>query len=237
MIEPVSHLRGSSSGASGASRAHRDLASALLETDDSTGWDTLRECTLAAELCDFAPNVAERLAPRLIEIALRFRDSNDARDRPVVFSAIRTGGSMLRPNEAHRLRPLLDHGHRIETCLVAVKMIGRIFEAQPPGGVDQHPDLADALGWIARSLLNPYVIAGSQSAALAQLTVHALAAMASRDVLHVVELVRGAAPDWFRRQTGRELERLHESWVADDTQGRTAPCELVAQAARLLLHG
>ena len=50
---------------------------------------------------------------------------------------------------------------------MTVKMLGRIFEAQPPADVDQYPELAAEVRQIAESLLNRYAIASSQSAAMA----------------------------------------------------------------------
>ncbi len=190
------------------------LASEILEGDAETDLLRLRELVLLAEDTDFSPEQSAQLAPRLLDLAVRYRDSNDQQDAPGVFSAIRTGASMLCPNEASRLLPLLEPGHPIETSLVALKMLGRIFEAQPPERPDQHTDLAGEVRGIAKSLLNRYAIASSQSAAMAQLAVCTLAAMASNETLHIVRAVRRIGVSWFSQQTARELRELQSSWDA-----------------------
>ncbi len=53
-----------------------------------------------------------------------------------------------------------------------VKMLGRIFEAQPPAEVDEYKDLANDVYKIAELSLNPHVITASQIAAKAQLAEH-----------------------------------------------------------------
>ena len=203
------------------------LASAILASQGEYDMPRLRRMVLSAEDVVFTPDQSRQLAPWLLGFAERFRDSDDPEDQPPVWSAIRTGASMLEPSEVDRLVPLLSAGHRIPTCLVALKMIGRIFEAQPPSGVDQHQRLATEVRQIANSLLNPYAIAVSQSAAMAQLAVCALAALASSEADRSAESVRSLNIAWFARQTHRRLRELQHTWAH-----RPAP---VAEEVRALL--
>jgi hypothetical protein len=206
------------------------LADELLRLDVEKDWPRLRELILTAEDFDFTLEESALLAPRLLDLAIQYRDSNDQQDAPAVFSAIRTGASMLRPNEASRLLALLEPGHPIETSLVALKMLGRVFEAQPPERLDQRTDLAGEVRGIAESLLNRYAIASSQSAAMAQLAVHALAAMASNDTLQIVRAVRHIGVSWFTQQTARELRELQSSWNARSVPVAPEVLELLERA-------
>jgi len=112
------------------------------------------------------------------------------------------------PAHASELEPLLEPGHRIETCLVAVKMLGRMFESQPPSQTDQYPALAEKVNRIADALLNPYAVCSPESAALAQLSIFALAAMGSTQAL-------------------RELAALRHHWSESGTA--TGPSFLLSQ--------
>ena len=207
------------------------LANEILGGNLQRGWPRLRKLILIAEDFDFTSEESTLLAPRLLELAIQYRDSNDQQDAPAVWSAIRTGASMLRPNKASRLLALLKPGHPIETSLVALKMLGRIFEAQRPEKLDQHTDLANEVRGIAESLLEQvrlvegtfYIIAGrasrnavvvdsSQNAAMTQLAAYALATMASNDTLQIVRAVRHIGASWFTQQTARELRELQRSW-------------------------
>ncbi len=198
------------------------LADALLGPDGENDWPRLRELIWRAEDTEFSVEQSARLAPRLLELAIRHRDIGDPQDDGAVFSAIRTGASMLRPSEARRLRPLLEPGHPIETSLVAVKMLGRIFEAQPPSDVDQFPELAADVRRITDSLLNRYAIAISQSAAMAQLAIYALAAMGSTDSQVAVKCVRELDVTWFTRRTIRKLSDLTGYWTSRSVAGSVA---------------
>ena len=210
------------------------LANRLLEIDAANDWSQLRELIQHAEDTGFSPKQSKKLAPRLLGLAMQYRDSRDPQDKPAVWSAIRTGGSMLRPKEIGRLRPLLEPGHRVETSLVAVKMLGRIFEAQPPAGVDQYPELAAEVRQIVESLLNRYAIASSQSAAMAQLAIYALAAMASSATVEIAKAVHSLGQSWFTVQTGRELRELRDYWNGRPTPVAARPRELLEQAIREL---
>lgn len=210
------------------------VADELLELDAENNWPRLRELILTAEDLGFTAEQSAQLAPRLLELARQHRGSNEAEDAPAVLSAIRTGASMLRPNEAGILRRLLEPGSPIDTSLVSLKMLGRIFEAQPPREPDQHTDLAGDVRGIAELLLNSYAIVSSQSAAMAQLAVYALAAMASSETLGIVRIVRRLNVSWFTRQTARELRELRSAWNARSVPAAPAVLDLLDQATREL---
>lgn len=199
------------------------LVSAILDPKTESDIPRLRELILIAEDTDFTVEESQQLAPRLLDFAEKYRNSNDPQDETVVWSAIRTGASMLRPDETECLRPLLEPGYSIETTLVTVKMIGRIFEAQPPEDVDRHTDLANEVFQISESLLNQYAIGtSSKSGALAQLAIYALAGMASSQTQKSVEKVKQLGVTWFTQQTLGELRKLRNAWsnqsIAEEPQ-------------------
>lgn len=207
-----------------------DLADEILLIESETLSRRLREIILLAEDTKFTLEQSSRLAPRLLELARQHRDSNDPQDGPVVLSAIRTGASMLRPAKAERLLPLLEPGHSIETSLVTLKMLGRVFEAQPPEDIDQHEPLANEVRNIAESLLNPWAIATSQSAAMAQLAVYTLAAMGSSHVVTSAQAIRELAVDWFTSRTVRKMSELKEFWQSRRSNVASAHRDLVSAA-------
>jgi len=196
-------------------RTSDDLTEELLALDIEKDGLPLRELVLLAEDFSFTSEQSERLAPRLLEIAIRYRDSNDPQDTPFVFSAIRTGASMLRPYETNRLLPLLESGHSIDTILVVLKMLRRIFEVQPPEGLDQYAELTSKVRGIVDSLLSPYsLIVSGRNAALAELSILALAAMGSSDTLDIMRSIRQLGVSWFSQQVKHELCELQGSWDA-----------------------
>ncbi len=210
------------------------LSHRLLELDADRDWAELTELILLAEDTDFTSAQSRRLSPRLLELAIQHRDSSDPRDEAAVWSAIRTGASMLLPHAVDCLRPLLEPGNSIETSLVTVKMLGRIFEAQPPTDVDQYSGLADKVRQIAESLLNRYAITVSQSAAMAHLAIYALAAMASSETLRIVEKVRGLKTAWFARRMTRKLRTLRQAWESRTDPVSDGPRGLLDSAVQSL---
>jgi len=210
------------------------LASAILDPQAESDIPRLRKMILIAEDTGFTVDQSKQLAPWLLSFAERHRDSSDPQDEAAVWSAIRTGASMLRPHAADRLRPLLEPGHSIETSLVTVKMLGRVFEAQPPAEVDEHQDMANEVYQIAESSLNPHVITASQIAAKAQLAIYALAAMASSKTEPVVESVQKLGVTWFTRRTLRKLRDLSNTWASHPTAVREAPRQLLDKVLQML---
>lgn len=210
------------------------LTSAILHLGAESDMPRLREMILLAENTGFTVDQSKRLAPWLLSFAERRRDSSDPQDEAAVWSAIRTGASMLTPHDVNNLRPLLEPGHSIETSLVTVKMLGRIFEAQPPAEIDEHRDLADEVCQIAESLLNRYAITVSQSAAMAQLAIYALAAMASSETQRFVETIQQLGVTWFTQQTLRELRELRNIWANRLVPVAEQPRELLTKALQTL---
>ena len=210
------------------------LYSAILDADSESDMPRLREIILVAEDAGFTVAQSEQLAPWLLSFAERRRDSSDPHNEAAVWSAIRTGASMLTPHDVDNLRPLLEPGHSIETSLVTVKMLGRIFEAQPPAEIDEHRVLAGEACQIAESLLNRYAITVSQSAAMAQLAIYAIAAMASSETQRFVETIQQLGVTWFTQQTLRELRELRNIWASRPVPVAERPRELLTKALQTL---
>jgi hypothetical protein len=210
------------------------LASAILNPQTESDMPHLREMILIAEDTDFTVEQSRQLSPWFLSFAQKYRNSNDPQDEAAIWSAIRTGASMLRPHDANCLRPLLDPGHSVETGLVTVKMLGRIFEAQPPAKVDEYQDLADEVYQIAESLLNRYAITSSQSAAMAHLAIYALAAMASSKAPQIVETVKQLSVMWFTRRTFRKLCELRNIWSSRPDPVADQPRKLLDRVIQML---
>jgi len=210
------------------------LASAIVHPEAESDMPRLREMILIAEDTGFTVSQSEQLARWLLSFAERHRDSSDPQDEVAVWSAIRTGASMLTPDDTDGLRPLLEPGHSIETSLVMVKMLGRIFEAQPPAEVDEHQELAGEVCQIAENLLNRYAITISKSAAMAQLSIYALAAMASSKAQQIVETVQQLGVTWFTQQTLRELSGLRSIWSSRPVPVADRPQKLLDRAIQIL---
>lgn len=172
----------------------------------------IRSLIYNAEITNFTPAQNEQLAPRLLEIASQFQGSKNQADIDAACSAIRTGASMLYPGKTFLLLPFLDPIYSVQVSLVAMKMIGRIFEAHPPS-VDIHlyPKLSTKIKSIATSLLNPYAISTAQCAAIAQLSIYALATMCI-DLDEVIKLTVSLNQKWFTQQVCYELADLYRRW-------------------------
>lgn len=210
------------------------IASALMHPQAEADKQRLREMILIAEDTGFTVDESKQLAPWLLSFAERHRDSSDPQDEAAIWSAIRTGTSMLTPDDTDGLCPLLEPGHSIETSLVTVKMLGRIFEAQPPAEVDEHQELADEVCQIAESLLNRYAITSSQNAAMAQLAIYALAAMASSEIHRIVKDVQELGVAWFTQQTLHELRELGSIWANRPVPVADQPQKLLDRAIQTL---
>lgn len=212
------------------------LADWILAHEPTGPVPNARRLILAAEDIHFTPAQSTRLAPWLLAFAEHYRDSQDTRDAAVVWSALRTGASMLSPDEADRLLPLLEPGHPVDTSTVAVKMLARIFEAHPPDAADRFDGLSERVAAMASALLNPYAIDRPESAARAQLALCALGAMASHRLPPLAESA-AALGGWFAPQAARRLTALRDAWCGKSPPVSTEVMAPLEQAVSALATG
>ena len=189
------------------------LTSEMLNLQMDSDYLRIREIIFLAEDTDFTVAQSKLVAPWLISFAQICRDSKNIENQDAVLSAIRTGASMLNRDHIYSLYRLLEPGHPVETTLVTIKMIGRIFEAQPPSGIDEYQELSNIIYDIAKLLLNSYAITSSKIAAMAQLSIYAIAAMASSRTQQAVYAVGRINANWFSTQVLRKLYKLRNIWI------------------------
>lgn len=186
------------------------LTSEILDKKSKLHLMRLQQMILIAERTDFTVPQSKKLSPWLLKFAEEYR--KDLQFKDSVLSAIRTGASMLPPNDVDCLFLLLEPGHPVETSLVAIKMIGRIFEAHPPSEIDEHKKMSNKIYQISKDLMSSHVITSSKHAAKAQLSIYALAAMGSSKIHKAVEKTQKMDVPWFATQTFRQLCKLRDSW-------------------------
>ncbi len=206
-----------------------ELARAIQNLNIESDMTHLREMIMIAEDTSFTLEQSKQLAPWFIRFAEKYRDSNNPQDEAPVLSAIRTGASMLHPQGTNSLIPLLDPGHPIETSLVTIKMIGRIFEAQPPTEIDKYKDLAEKVYPAAEIVQNPFAITISRTAAIAQLAIYALSAMASSKTLEIAKFVKQSGITWFIQQILHDLHELNGIWSNRNISINSQPQKLLGR--------
>lgn len=164
----------------------------------------------------FTVEQSEVVSPWLLGYALENRDKHDSDDVPSLFlsvsSAIRTGASMLYPDQVERLFPLLEAGHSIDTSLVTVKMISRIFEAQPPSIIGEYEIVAEKMCGIVDSMLNdsPNHLL-HRDVAVIQLCIIALVGMGSEKVYQILERFKGRE-EWAKSYILHNIKELRAAW-------------------------
>jgi regulator of RNase E activity RraB len=165
---------------------------------------------------DFSVEQSEVISPWLIGFALKNRDNHDSEDESTMFfsvsSAIRTGASMLYSDQVELLFPLLETGHPIDTSLVTVKMISRIFEAQPPSVLGEHKIVAEKMCEIADEILNGSSTKLSHvDVALIQLCITSLIGMGSKKVYQVLEQFENKEK-WMKSYILHNIKDLEKVW-------------------------
>lgn len=196
------------------------LISDIINTEIDTDDIDVRDVIFLAEDTQFTVEQSKVVSPWLLSFALERRYSSDPEDEYPVYSAIRTGASMLYPDEIECLFPLLVDKYAIDTSLVAIKMIYRMFEAQPPSYVGQYEHVANEIynSIIVPMLDEPMVELSSREGAKAQLCVTALIAMGSGliamspdSICDVLRMVKNKER-WFKQYLLHNVKELKTIW-------------------------
>lgn len=190
-----------------------EIYSFLLDPKSRSNMPEIRKMIFWAEDTGFSEYQSRQLSKWLLNFAEEYRDHNKKENEGVVWSAIRTGASMLYPNDINRLEKLLEPGHLVETQLVTIKMIGRIFEPRLPKELDKYSEIAIKITKIVEPLLTEEQLdESSEKAALVQLSVYALVAMANQESYEIINKIRSLDIKWFKKQTVRKIKNLRDMW-------------------------
>lgn len=190
----------------------------IMNPDIESDREYVREIIHLAEDTDFSIEESKIVSPWLLNFALENRDGDDLDD--AIYSAIRTGASMLYPSEVECLFPLLEKGHKIDTSLVAIKMIGRMFEAQPPSKMGEYENIAEKIYDFLNPMLDRHlVVSPGRDGAIAELCTTSLVAMGSKKIYPILEKVKDKEK-WFRQYLLHNMKDLKVAW-----QSRTVPVD------------
>ena len=168
----------------------------------------VREVIFLAEDTSFSREQSKVISEWLLGFALKNRNNPDNID--AVYSAIRTGASMLFPESVKCLLPLLEDDGVFNVSRVTVKMIGRIFEAQPPSEIGQYEYMAKRVFNIVDSILDGSELS-SGDGAMAELGITSLAAMGSETVFQILKKLKNQE-QWFKNYVLHNLSELKIAW-------------------------
>lgn len=183
----------------------------IINSEDK--YNVPKEIIFQIEDTGFTVEQSAVVSPWLLDFALENRKKiNHIDDSYAVLSAIRTGASMLTPNKVECLFPLLETGYIVDTSLVTVKMISRIFEAQPPSIIGEHKIVAEKICEIVNSMLNDspdHLL--HRDVALMQLGITALVGMGSDKVYQILERFKNKKK-WVKNYILHNMKDLRVVW-------------------------
>jgi len=207
----------------------------LSSTNLADDWrDTL---VYAAENVHFRdPDQQAAVCDRLRELALKLCESSKAGTEQVVWSAMRRFASLLPAERAADLLEFLNRKGAVDTRMVALQCVTRVFELAPPSDLATLEPLTGRVAEYADKFLDPDVFAGGENSAIARNAVLALAALGSPRVVDSVQRVNALGRRWLSRQVQRQLEELFDGWRRHDATSRDAPAFQVVSNALAALQ-
>ncbi|MDQ3330994.1 MAG: hypothetical protein M3552_10115 [Planctomycetota bacterium] len=189
------------------------VASELLNKQLAEDWRNFLIFT--AEDIHFSnPEERQQVGWRLREIADEIRTSKLAANRYIVWSALRRSSSILGTGGVEDLVQFLDVSGKIDTRLVALQSIARVFEATPPACLATYGKVADRVHDFAAKFLDPDVFIPGENSAIAQQAIQALAAMGDPRLTKGLKRIEHLGRDWVAQQVLRNLQELLQRWKA-----------------------
>jgi len=188
----------------------------------------------AAENVHFkAPGQQSRVCSRLRELALELREVSQAGTEHVVWSAMRRFSSLMPTEEANDLIEFLDRKGVVDTRMVALQSIARMFQAAPPSDAAAFEPLVRRVAEYAEKFLDPDVFAGGENSSIARNAVFALAALGSPKLQECAARVNALGRRWLSFQIQRQLQELLDSWKNQDPGSEDSPAfEVVERAVK-----
>jgi hypothetical protein len=186
----------------------------------------------AAENTHFeAPVQQERVRLRLRELVLELRQDSRAGTEHVVWSAMRRFSSLLPPEDANDLVEFLDRGGVVDTRMVALQCVGRVFQTAPPSDTAALGPLVQRVAEYAEKFLDPDVFAGGENSSIARNAVLALASLGSPKLQGCVARVNALGRRWLSFQIRRQLQELLDQWKSHSPESEDSPAFAIVQSA------
>ena len=208
-----------------------DLIVDELDRDDVPA-DWCDALVYAAENVHFKdPNQQAKVRSRLRELALELRETSRAGVEHVVWSALRRFSSLLPGEEANDLLEFLDRKGVVDTRMVALQCVSRVFHAGPPSDPAAFEPLAGRVAEYGKKFLDPDVFAGGENSSIARNAVLALAALGSPRLEGCVNWVNTLSRRWLSRQVRRQLQELLDTWKDHDAGSEGSPTFEIVESA------
>ncbi len=191
------------------------VAEELSEPDLSEEWrDVL---VFAAEDVQFTGESLRRsVEESLKRIAVDLRGSRRAGVDRVVWSALRRFASLVDERHVGELRDFLDPNGYVDTRLVALQGIARVFEHHPPQRGEEVGPLADRAHEIAKKLLDADVFASGETSAIATQAVMVLCVLGDRRALECIDRAKALGRQWVGRKLRDCLGDVRTAWLEDE---------------------
>jgi hypothetical protein len=210
------------------------IAEELCRPGLAGGWrDAL---VFAAENAFFStPEQQANVCARLRQLALELRESPAAGTEHVVWSAMRRFSSLLPAEQVDSLVEFLERRGAVDTRMVALQCIARVFEKEPPSDSLDRDALMRRVAEYADKFLDPDIFAGGENSAIARNAVAALAALGSAKLEGCIQRAEAIGKRWFTARLKGDLLRILEAWSISggDGEGTSAFRRLRECLARL----
>ena len=198
--------------------------------------DWLAALIYAAEDLRFdSTDQQNEIADILQNIALKMKDHAPAQLEQVINSAIRRFASLVEEDKADQLIPFLKNTDGLDTRLVALQSVGRIFEVAPLQEDSVTLALRNRLFDMAKKLLLSDVLVAGETSAMAQQAVYGLASMGDKRLHDCVVQIEALNLPWFKQIIQNDLNRLRELWKQSGIDVQESPaCKQLESAINAL---
>jgi len=191
------------------------IADELCRTDLPSEW---REALVfAAEDAHFPTReLQDRVCGALRGIALELRTSSQPGIEQVVWSALRRFGSLVDSQAVDQFREFLSPAGYVNTRLLALQGVLRVFERRPPDAPESLTHLANRTLDIAAKLLDPDVFVSGETSAIATQAVLVLCVLGDRRSLECVERAKALGRRWVIGKLREQLEEIRAVWAEEN---------------------
>ena len=212
------------------SRAVDMIVDELCLDDVSDDW---RDALIyAAENVHFRDSAQQaKVRSRLRELALGLREVSRAGTDHVVWSALRRFSSLMPPEKANELVEFLDRKGVVDTRMVALQCVARVFHAGPPSDAPALEPLTLRVAEYAEKFLDQDVFGGGENSSIARNAVLALAALGSPKLDDSVARVNALGRRWLSRRVQIQLQELLDGWKNHDRESENSSAFKVVERA------
>jgi len=158
------------------------------------------------------PELRQQICKTLLSTAITLSKNSDPAIKEIVFSAIRKLSALTEPRKITKLIRLLQPTQHIDTKLITLQGIVKIFELAPPNKDISYTPLSNRIFEIISKLIDPDVFIAGEISAICTNAIIVMCILGDNRAKKCIKCALALKKPWVIDKLLKQLENIRQNW-------------------------